>query len=46
MYRDVDVLVARRIADHVALALSHQQLAEEAERAAAARERAAALGTR
>ncbi len=35
-----DVLIARRIADHVALALSHQRLAEAAARAAEARERA------
>jgi GAF domain-containing protein len=32
LYPQADVLVARRIADHVALALSHQQLAEEAGR--------------
>jgi len=38
--------VARRVADCVALALSHQRLAEEAQRAAAARERAAQLERR
>ncbi|MES1254098.1 MAG: sigma 54-interacting transcriptional regulator, partial [Acidobacteriota bacterium] len=31
-YAQPDVLVARRIADHVALALSHQRLAEQAQR--------------
>ena len=41
-----DVPVARRVADCVALALSHQRLAEEAQRAAAARERAAQLERR
>jgi len=38
-----DVLVARRIADHVSLALSHQRMADEQRRAAALRERAANL---
>ena len=38
-----DALVARRIADHVALALSHQRLAEERGRAEALRERTASL---
>ena len=41
-----DVLVARRIADHIALALSHQRLAEQAQRAAEARERASLLERR
>ena len=41
-----DVPVARRVADCVALALSHQRLAEEAQRAAAARERATQLERR
>ena len=41
-----DVVFARRIADYVALALSHQRLSEAAARAAEARERAAALETR
>jgi two-component system response regulator FlrC len=45
-YSKSDVLVARRIADHVALALSHQRLAEEAQRAAEARERAGVLERR
>ncbi|HEX4965952.1 MAG TPA: sigma 54-interacting transcriptional regulator [Thermoanaerobaculia bacterium] len=37
---------ARRIADHIALALAHQRLAEEQQRAAEARERAARLEER
>jgi transcriptional regulator with GAF, ATPase, and Fis domain len=45
-YTTNDVLVARRIADHLTLALSHQRLAEEAQRAAEARERAALLERR
>jgi transcriptional regulator with GAF, ATPase, and Fis domain len=45
-FTKADVLVARRIADHVALALSHQRLAETAQRAAEARERAATLERR
>jgi transcriptional regulator with GAF, ATPase, and Fis domain len=45
-YTKADVLIARRIADHVALALSHQRLADEAQRAAEARERAAVLERR
>jgi transcriptional regulator with PAS, ATPase and Fis domain len=36
-YHTDDVLIARRIADHVALALSHQRLAEQAQRTAEAR---------
>src|SRR5262245_39778440 len=40
-YRVEDVLVAAWIRDHVALALSHHRLAEEARRSAEARERAA-----
>jgi transcriptional regulator with GAF, ATPase, and Fis domain len=40
------VPVARRIAEHVALAVSHQQLAEAASRAAEARERAERLEAR
>jgi transcriptional regulator with GAF, ATPase, and Fis domain len=40
-YTSVDVDVGRRIADYVALALSHHQLAEERRQAAALRERAA-----
>jgi two-component system response regulator HydG len=34
-----DVLIAKRIADHIALALSHHRLAEESQRAAALQER-------
>ncbi len=45
-YREDDVQVVRRIADHVALALSHQRLAEEARRAAEAREQADRLAER
>jgi transcriptional regulator with GAF, ATPase, and Fis domain len=45
-YREPDALIARRIADYMALALSHQRLSEAAERAAEARERAARLETR
>jgi transcriptional regulator with GAF, ATPase, and Fis domain len=46
LYTPADGMVARRIGDYIALALSHQQLAEEAERAAEARERAARLEAR
>lgn len=46
VYSTADVLVARRIADHVALALSHHQLAQEAQRTAEARARARALEVR
>jgi transcriptional regulator with GAF, ATPase, and Fis domain len=46
LYTQADGLVARRIGDYIALALSHQQLAEEAERAAEVRERAARLEAR
>jgi transcriptional regulator with GAF, ATPase, and Fis domain len=42
-YSEADVPIARRIADYVALALSHQRLADEARDAAAVRERAANL---
>ncbi len=45
-YSEDDVVVARRVADHVSLALSHQRLAEEEQRAAAARARAAQLEER
>ncbi len=41
VYGCCDALVASRIRDHVSLALSHQRLADEARRAAEARERAA-----
>jgi transcriptional regulator with GAF, ATPase, and Fis domain len=46
LYTPADGMVARRIGDYIALALSHQELAEEAERAAEARERAARLEAR
>jgi len=45
-YSEEDVVVARRVADHVSLALSHQRLAEEERRAAEERERAAQLEQR
>jgi transcriptional regulator with GAF, ATPase, and Fis domain len=42
-YKRTDLAVARRIADYVALALSHQRLAEEGRRAAELKERALTL---
>jgi transcriptional regulator with GAF, ATPase, and Fis domain len=45
-YSEDDVIVARRVADHVSLALSHQRLAGEERRAAEARERATQLEER
>ena len=45
-YSEEDVAVARRVADHVTLALSHQRLAEEERRVAAERQRAADLEER
>jgi transcriptional regulator with GAF, ATPase, and Fis domain len=45
-YSPEDLVVARRVADHVSLALSHQRLAEEERRAAEARERASQLEER
>jgi len=45
-YSEDDVAVARRVADHVSLALSHQRLAEEQRKAAEARDRAARLEER
>jgi transcriptional regulator with GAF, ATPase, and Fis domain len=45
-YTELDVEAARRIADHVALALAHQRLAEERERAARERERNVRLAAR
>ena len=45
-YSEEDVVVARRVADHVSLALSHQRLAEEERKAAEARERASHLEER
>jgi transcriptional regulator with GAF, ATPase, and Fis domain len=46
LYSPEDLVIARRVADHVSLALSHQRLAEEQRRAAEARERAAQLEER
>jgi hypothetical protein len=45
-YGEDDVILATRIADHVALALAHEQLAEEGRRAAQAQERANLLEQR
>jgi transcriptional regulator with GAF, ATPase, and Fis domain len=45
-YSEEDVALARWVADHVSLALSHQRLAEEERRAAEARERASLLEER
>jgi transcriptional regulator with GAF, ATPase, and Fis domain len=45
-YTEEDVVVARRVADHVSLAISHQRLAEEQREAAEARERATRLEER
>jgi transcriptional regulator with GAF, ATPase, and Fis domain len=45
-YSEEDVVVARRVADHVSLALSHQRLAEEQRRTAEARQRASQLEDR
>jgi transcriptional regulator with GAF, ATPase, and Fis domain len=46
VYRPEHAEAARRIADHVALALAHQRLADEQRRAADERERAARLEAR
>ena len=43
VYTLADVMVGRRIADHVALTLSHQRLAEKSRQAAALREQATKL---
>jgi transcriptional regulator with GAF, ATPase, and Fis domain len=45
-YSEEDVVLAARIADHVALALAHEQLAEESRRATQAQERAVLLQER
>jgi transcriptional regulator with GAF, ATPase, and Fis domain len=45
-YGEFDADLARRVADHVALAIAYQRMAEEARRAAEAQERAATLETR
>jgi Nif-specific regulatory protein len=42
-YQPVDTVVARRIADHIALAISHQRLAEQARAAEELRARTATL---
>ena len=46
LYREEDVEFGLRVADHVALALAHQRLAEEARRGALARDEAAAQQAR
>jgi formate hydrogenlyase transcriptional activator len=46
LYREEDIEFGMRVADHVALALAHQRLAEEARRGAAARDEAAAQQAR
>jgi transcriptional regulator with GAF, ATPase, and Fis domain len=46
LYQLEDVLIARRVADHMSLALSHQHLAEEAHRLAEERRRAEVLEER
>ena len=46
LYQLEDVLIARRVADHVSLALSHQRLAEEARRLAEEHRRAEVLEER
>jgi len=45
-YTALDLTVARRVADYVALAISHQRIAEEGRRAAALEERNAKLEVR
>ena len=45
-YSEEDVALARWVADHVSLAISHQRLAEEERKAAEARERATLLEER
>jgi transcriptional regulator with GAF, ATPase, and Fis domain len=42
-FSQADSLIARRIADHIALVISHQRLADESRKAAALQERAASL---
>jgi transcriptional regulator with GAF, ATPase, and Fis domain len=46
IYREEDLALASRIADHVSLALAHERLAEEARRATQARDQASRLATR
>jgi transcriptional regulator with GAF, ATPase, and Fis domain len=46
VYGEEDVELGRRIADHIALAIAHQRLAEEAQRAAQAQQHAAQLQER
>jgi transcriptional regulator with GAF, ATPase, and Fis domain len=45
-YQALDLTIARRVADYVALAISHQRLAEEGRKAAALEERNARLEVR
>jgi transcriptional regulator with GAF, ATPase, and Fis domain len=45
-YKALDLTIARRVADYVALAISHQRLAEEGRKAAALEERNARLEVR
>ena len=42
-YTEIDLPVARRIADYITLALSHKEIADQAQRAATLAERAASL---
>jgi transcriptional regulator with GAF, ATPase, and Fis domain len=46
VYGEEDVELGRRVADHIALAIAHQRLAEEAQRAAQAQHQAAQLQER
>jgi Nif-specific regulatory protein len=46
MYGEEDVALARRVADHVALAIAHERLAEEAKRTTQAQEQATRLQAR
>jgi hypothetical protein len=45
-YKMLDLTIARRVADYVALAISHQRVAEEGRKAAALEERNARLEMR
>ena len=42
-YREADLPIARRVADYITLALSHKEIADQAQRAATLAERAASL---
>jgi Nif-specific regulatory protein len=46
LYTQMEVQLAVRVADHVALAMAHQEMAEEARRSAEAKERASRLEKR